>query len=408
MSTYKTLITALGAALEAAHHAAGTQIIYATIRVGDGGGVPVAPNPAHTALVNQVYSGALNSLEVDPDNPAQFIAEMIIPAAYGGWTIREMSLNDDAGRMIFVGNCGDTYKPTAGDGATSDMLVRMTIAVSNPDTVTIINDPSIVAATRSWVTSNFLKKSNNLSDLADVVTARANLGVYSVAETNTAISTAVGAETTRAMTAEALLAPLAGPTFTGTVRAPTKSPPTDSSTIIATTQFVQQALALIAASIPGGIIIWPHFTAPSGYLECDGSAISRTTYAALFAEIGVLFGPGDGSTTFNIPDLRGEFIRGWDHGRGIDPALGGRSFGSYQGDAMRNITGTAEAVAIVQGHPYPVTHGSITTNGGSGIGDYTGSDFAEVGSIDFDASLQVPTSTENRPTNVAMMFIIKT
>jgi microcystin-dependent protein len=77
----------------------------------------------------------------------------------------------------------------------------------------------------------------------------------------------------------------------------------------------------------GKISMFARSTAPSGYLKCNGAAISRTTYEALFSAIGTTFGAGDGSTTFNIPDLRGEFIRGWDDARGVDA---GRAFGSYQ------------------------------------------------------------------------------
>lgn len=67
--------------------------------------------------------------------------------------------------------------------------------------------------------------------------------------------------------------------------------------------------------------------APAGWLVCDGSAVSRTTYARLFVAMGVAFGVGDGVNTFNLPDLRGEFIRGFDGGRGVDS---GRTFGSWQ------------------------------------------------------------------------------
>ena len=77
-------------------------------------------------------------------------------------------------------------------------------------------------------------------------------------------------------------------------------------------------------------------TVPSGYLECNGQAVSRTTYATLFSFIGTTYGVGDGSTTFNVPDLRGQFIRGWDHGKGVDS---GRTFGSSQTDTLQNITG---------------------------------------------------------------------
>lgn len=70
--------------------------------------------------------------------------------------------------------------------------------------------------------------------------------------------------------------------------------------------------ALIAALIPTGLIVpgWPTTSAPTGWLICDGSAVSRTTYAALFAVIGTVFGAGNGSTTFNVPDLRDKFIKG--------------------------------------------------------------------------------------------------
>lgn len=68
-------------------------------------------------------------------------------------------------------------------------------------------------------------------------------------------------------------------------------------------------------------------TPPDGWLVCDGSTISRTSYAKLFTVIGTTYGSGDGTTTFKLPDFRGEFIRGWDGGRGVD---GSRAFGSSQ------------------------------------------------------------------------------
>jgi microcystin-dependent protein len=85
-------------------------------------------------------------------------------------------------------------------------------------------------------------------------------------------------------------------------------------------------------NLPAGSVIFAaQSTAPSGYLKANGSAISRTTYATLFAAIGTTFGAGDGSTTFNVPDLRGEFLRGFDDGRGADS---GRTFGSTQKGSM--------------------------------------------------------------------------
>ncbi len=66
------------------------------------------------------------------------------------------------------------------------------------------------------------------------------------------------------------------------------------------------------AYLPSGMVMYfANSSTPAGWLQCDGSAISRTTYANLFAAIGTVYGAGDGSTTFNIPDTRGQFIRSW-------------------------------------------------------------------------------------------------
>ena len=83
----------------------------------------------------------------------------------------------------------------------------------------------------------------------------------------------------------------------------------------------------------GQVAFFAMNTAPTGWLKANGAAISRTTFSALFDAIGTTFGAGDGSTTFNLPDMRGEFPRGWDDGRGVDS---GRSFGSAQLDQMQS------------------------------------------------------------------------
>ncbi|AXE37011.1 hypothetical protein DK843_13195 [Chromobacterium phragmitis] len=79
--------------------------------------------------------------------------------------------------------------------------------------------------------------------------------------------------------------------------------------------------------LTGQIAFFAMANPPQGWLKARGNAVSRTEYAALFAAIGTTYGPGDGSTTFNLPDLRGEFVRGWDDGRTVD---NGRGFGTNQ------------------------------------------------------------------------------
>lgn len=89
------------------------------------------------------------------------------------------------------------------------------------------------------------------------------------------------------------------------------------------------------AHVPvGTVLMWPLETTPEKYLECDGSAVSRTTYAELFALLGVYYGAGDGSTTFHLPDYRGCLIVGWDHGRGRDTGASAREKTTASGATM--------------------------------------------------------------------------
>jgi phage-related tail fiber protein len=165
------------------------------------------------------------------------------------------------------------------------------------------------------------------------------------------------------------------------------------------------------AAVPAGSVITVAMnTAPTGYLKANGAVVSRSTYAALFAAIGTTFGAGDGSTTFGLPDLRGEFIRGWDDGRGVDS---GRGIGTAQGDAIRNLTGFAD----IRGDGNPgAAH--YTTSGTSGVfvtppstskvQHTTGTRTVSAPhGIQFNASNQVPTASENRPRNVALLACIK-
>ena len=148
-------------------------------------------------------------------------------------------------------------------------------------------------------------------------------------------------------------------------------------------------LAAIAAHpTPAGcIVIFPTIFAPTGYLAADGSAVSRTTYATLFAVIGTDFGAGNGTTTFNLPDLRGEFVRGWDNARGLDF---GRVFGTTQTDDFKSHT-----------------HDMGSEAGGSGNWatpvDSSGTDETQLGN-----PTQPTGGTETRPHNIALLYCIKT
>lgn len=102
----------------------------------------------------------------------------------------------------------------------------------------------------------------------------------------------------------------------------------------------QEVIDLINALQPAGeVAAFATADAPSGWLVCNGATVSRATYARLFAAIGTRYGAGNGSTTFQLPDLRGEFIRGFDAGRGVDA---GRALGTVQGSQNLSHTHGAD------------------------------------------------------------------
>ncbi|EFJ7230726.1 tail fiber protein [Escherichia coli] len=158
------------------------------------------------------------------------------------------------------------------------------------------------------------------------------------------------------------------------------------------------------SALPVGVPVpYPLATPPTGWMKCNGSSFNKTLLPALAAVYpsGVL------------PDLRGEFIRGWDDGRGVDV---GRALMSAQGDAMRNISGT---VRIVSNSYNQNTARQMTGVFGwseSSAGDTTNFVLTAAsntsgyknGGFTFDASSQVPTALENRPRNIAFNYIVRT
>jgi len=143
--------------------------------------------------------------------------------------------------------------------------------------------------------------------------------------------------------------------------------------------------------------------APTGWLKANGAVLSRTVYTNLFAAIGTRFGAGDGHSTFNLPDLRGEFPRFWDDLRGVDA---GRVLGSWQSDAIRNIT----AQMYLYGQDGSSSQGAFgfRKQGERGLVWSRNDNNAGV-VMDFwlDASKVVPTAQENRPRNIALLACIK-
>lgn len=140
---------------------------------------------------------------------------------------------------------------------------------------------------------------------------------------------------------------------------------------------------------PGAVCFFAANTAPTGWLKANGALVSRATYVNLFNYIGTTFGVGNGTTTFGLPDLRGEFLRNWDDGRGIDTS---RVFGSAQAHMFQTHTHNVDGYTLVGSYRQDGTSTAVST-GGSGL------------------PVSAPTSgnygSETRPRNIALLGCIK-
>ena len=162
----------------------------------------------------------------------------------------------------------------------------------------------------------------------------------------------------------------------------------DSSRVGGLDQFVRDRATPVGVPMP-----WPQGQSPDGYFECNGSAFNREQYPRLAAAYpsGIL------------PDLRGVFVRGVDNGRGLDPD---RAVLSYQDDAIRNIYGELSPISETFGAAHVAT-GAFEYFEKHSDHTPTSIDRGLAGGVTFDASRIVPTADENRPRNVAFMYIVK-
>lgn len=163
----------------------------------------------------------------------------------------------------------------------------------------------------------------------------------------------------------------------------------------------QAAIDAVIPSPTGSVTYFAASTPPSGWLKANGAEVSRTTYADLYAVIGDTFGAGDGSTTFLLPDLRGDFVRGVDDGRGVDPT---RVLGSWQSDSLRahdHYTYIPE-----EGGSDPDTGNAMVSRRiGDGSPDYS---MRARGGIEPTIGKTSNTGdAETRPRNIALLAIIK-
>ena len=424
---YYAILTNQGAARLANATMLGSKLNLTQMAVGDANGVLPTPDPAQTKLINQKRIAPLNLLSVDPNNQSQIIAEQIIPENEGGFWIREIGLYDDEGVLIAVANCPETYKPQLQEGSGRTQTIRMILVVTNTEAITLKIDPSVVLATRKYVDDEVLELRLYVDDqMRNHIAAQDPHTQYAQKHNPTftgepkAPTPAAGNNTTRIATTAFVQAAITAlingapatldtlkeiaaainndPKFSTTINnALSGKQPLDETLTHLSGKDVAGLLAYLGlgegSALPVGVPVpWPSATPPTGWLKCNGAAFSAEEYPEL-AKV---------YPTNKLPDLRGEFIRGWDDGRGVDA---GRQLLSSQGDAIRNIEGFADggigmSFDAIRGAFYDAgTRSTTMANNTTAIG--------KTDDLGFDASRVVPTANENRPRNIAFNYIVR-
>lgn len=377
-SQFFAILTNVGMAKQANADALGIPWLITQMGVGDANpnGLADPPNPvpsvSQTKLLNEWRRKPLNQLKIDPVNPAVIIAEQIIPADEGGKWIREIGLYDADGDLVAVANCAPSFKPLLSQGSGRTQIVRMNFIVTSTGNIQLKIDPAIVLASRAYVDAAIL----------EVLPTNKAAGEFTRVKVNNR-----------------------GVVVSG------DNPNTLAKMGITDTYTKAQVDAMIAeaSALPVGTMVgFPVNKVPPGFLEIDGSVKSIAAYPDLAAFLGTAFNKGDeGVGNFRLPESRGEFLRGWDHGRGVDP---GRAAGSAQLDALQNITGsfsvrqTDQVAADIGGLGGAYKYGPDGVSGGIKEISTT---VKPLNTIQFDASLVARTASETRPRNLAVMWCIK-
>lgn len=369
-SQFFAILTNVGMAKQANADALGVPWKITDMGVGDANGTDPIPSAAQTKLISEWRRRPLNQLKIDPVNPAVLIAEQIIPADEGGKWIREIGLYDSDGDLVAVANCAPSFKPILSQGSGRTQIVRMNFIVTSTGNITLKIDPAIVLASRAYVDAAIL----------EVLPANKTPGEFTRVKVNNRGVVVSGDNPDT----------LAGMGIKDTY----------------TKAEIESMIAQASALPVGTNASFSVNKIPPGFLERDGSVKSIAAYPDLAAHLGGAFNRGDeGAGNFRLPESRGEFERGWDHGRGVDA---GRAIGTSQLDALQNITGSmGDVPASLNGGTGTFGTGAFKSNV-SGIGQNADGASTNVARwYSFDASLVARTSTETRGRNVAVVMCIK-
>jgi len=370
-SQFFAILTNVGMAKQANADALGIPWLITQMGVGDANpnGLADPPNPvpsaSQTKLLNEWRRKPLNQLKIDPVNPAVIIAEQIIPADEGGKWIREIGLYDADGDLVAVANCAPSFKPLLSQGSGRTQIVRMNFIVTSTGNIQLKIDPAIVLASRAYVDAAILEVLPKNKIPGEYTRVKVNDRGIVVSGDNPETLAAMGIK--------------------------------DSYTKAEIEAMIAQASALPV----GATVAFPLDKVAPGFLELDGSVKSIAVYPDLAAFLGTAFNKGgEGAGNFRLPESRGEFLRGWDHGRGVDVD---RAVGSWQKGTLTTFDDPSTGPSVDSIRMTPVAAGADAF---LNFGDYPGVGMTFV-SNGTNAGAALSSGGVTRPRNLAVMWCIK-
>ena len=397
-ATLQGIWTQKGLDKETAFRAGGERKKLTHVAVGDGNGSIPLVSAAQTGLVNEVWRGLANAVMVNPDDPTDLLVDVVIPNNVGGFWIREWGIFDEDGDLVAVGPHDEMHKPLISTGQAAEFLERFHLPSANA-TFVEIKIASQALATQQYVESKISEHDADAEAHETLarksVQIKAGTGLMGggtleadrtlTVKYGTGAGTACQGNDARVTASEAFRLSMIGvPRYWR------------STTLPAGHVWANGDLALFAD--------WPEL---KKIYDAGGFAGMLLAYNANSATIAANLGkwrPNAANPTgLYVPKLGDQFFRGWTGGAG-------REAGSWQGDAIRNVTGSA-GIGGQTGLAYPLAMdgntGALCPQGEKGTHSLsTMTSVNTYGGLVFDASHAVPTAAENRPVNIAVPVIL--
>lgn len=162
---YYSILTDIGIAKISNATVTGEKCSVTNFAVGDGSGTYYTPQSSQTDLKNEVWRGVVATYELDEMAGNIINITAVIPASVGGFTIRECGIFNAENQMIAIANCPDIVKVRTEDGAASELMISMSIAIQNTDNIQIVVDPTVIIATKADIEKIKIKYDSEIQKL---------------------------------------------------------------------------------------------------------------------------------------------------------------------------------------------------------------------------------------------------